>query len=165
MKFDWVAVEDIDAQVVLEFSARYARMEWALKSGGFLRSKKSGARAKADWDEYAETIRGKMRGVTAAAGAIALLTANPPHEQRVDSEGELGWQAVDRREYKCEEGYLLRLVRTVRNNLFHGGQYDEPVGRMEEPARNRALLQACMVILNACVELSPELKGKLTQQH
>jgi hypothetical protein len=165
VKFDWVAVEDIDAKLVLEFSARYTRMEWALKSGGFLRSKKSGSRAKADWDEYAETIRGKLRGVPAAGAAIDLLTANPPREQRVDSGGELGWKVVDRREYKSEEGYLLRLVRTVRNNLFHGGLYAEPVGRMEEPARNRALLEACMVILNACVELSPEFKSKLTQQH
>jgi hypothetical protein len=43
----------------------------------------------------------------------------------------------------------LRLVRDVRNNLFHGGKYlKTPVDGAAR--RNKDLLQACLTVLAEC---------------
>jgi hypothetical protein len=73
-------------------------------------------------------------------------------------DGQLGWKKVKRRAGDSEERYLLRLIKTVRNNLFHGGTFANPGGPVEDPARNRPLLNACITILKACLYVSPELK-------
>jgi len=49
---------------------------------------------------------------------------------------------------------VLQYVRRVRNNLFHGGKFN---GRWFEPERSAELLIHCLTILNACLEVSPEV--------
>lgn len=44
-----------------------------------------------------------------------------------------------------DEQYVIELLKTVRNNLFHGGKY--PDGPVEEIARNREILRASLVVL------------------
>jgi hypothetical protein len=47
--------------------------------------------------------------------------------------------------------WLLEEIRTVRNNLFHGGKF------ASEPSRDRELLEHSIVILNAVLELDPDV--------
>jgi hypothetical protein len=69
----------------------------------------------------------------------------------------LQWQKNTRRNGEGETEYLLRLVRDVRNNLFHGGKYpEEPVSG--QSLRNSKLLQACLTILEKYLSLNADVK-------
>lgn len=50
---------------------------------------------------------------------------------------------------------VLQLVRRIRNNLFHGGEFSDEVH--SGPDRNRLLLQHAIAILRRCLELSPRV--------
>jgi hypothetical protein len=59
---------------------------------------------------------------------------------------------------ESDERYLLRLVRDVRNNLFHGGKYPAPTGPVDgEVLRNSKLLKACLTILDRCQSLHADV--------
>ena len=51
---------------------------------------------------------------------------------------------------------MLRLLKTARNNLFHGGKY--PDGPIEEVARDRDVLCAALAILDGLYELHDGVK-------
>jgi hypothetical protein len=58
------------------------------------------------------------------------------------------------------EKWILRLVRTVRNNLFHGGKYPYPDEPINQPARDRKVLSASLTVMEECLRLSPLLEAK-----
>jgi hypothetical protein len=69
------------------------------------------------------------------------------------------WRANSKRSSEGEGGYLLRLVRDTRNNLFHGGKYPSPDGPVNDQIlRNSQLLQACFTILEKCRSLDGDVK-------
>ena len=57
------------------------------------------------------------------------------------------------------EGYVLRLVRVVRNNLFHGGKYPIPIEPLEDMARNEVLLNPSIVVLRNCLSISDPVRA------
>ena len=86
--------------------------------------------------------------------AISVLTTAAPRKQVVVDK-RLAWQDNKRGECEAFEAFVLRMVRTVRNNLFHGGKY--PDGPVEEVARNRDLLRAGCRVLEECMKLHKDL--------
>jgi hypothetical protein len=58
---------------------------------------------------------------------------------------------------ESEEAYVLRLLKTARNNLFHSGKY--PDGPIAEVARDRDILHTALTILDGCYELHDGVKG------
>ncbi len=48
-------------------------------------------------------------------------------------------------------GDVLQSVRTVRNNVFHGGKFSE--GSVAEPLRDETLIRECVAVLNGLLEL------------
>jgi len=78
-----------------------------------------------------------------------LKEASP--RRQVVRDRQLGWESITRRVNESDEEFVLRLVKTARNNLFHGGKY--PDGPAEEIARDRAILQAGLRVLEGCREL------------
>lgn len=147
---------DGDKQLVFQFFVDFSRFEYALKRTGFLKYRDR--RAEANWDTFANSVRAQLGDVRDPdfIEARRLLLSRPPQTQ-VAVGGKLGWQETGRGDGESEERYLLRLVRVVRNNLFHGGKYPYPFGPVAEPARDRELLQAGVVILQTCLTLSPEV--------
>jgi hypothetical protein len=147
----------VDRERVLDFFAYFSRFEYSLKRSGFLRP---GAKAEPDWDAFANSLRGRFAGVQDAdfRDAVAFLRREPPKTQVV-SGNDLGWTETIPGNGEQDESYVLRLVRTVRNNLFHGGKYPYPAGPMVEVARNRRLLEAAITVLGQCLELSTAVRG------
>src|SRR4030095_10590367 len=86
--------------------------------------------------------------------ACDYLTSDPPQKQIV-SERSLWWKATVRGNSESIEAYILRLVRTVRNNLFHGGKYPSPFGSVSDVGRNRQLLESAITVLETCLATSP----------
>lgn len=144
----------IDRALALRFLATFSRFEYSLKRSNFL---KSGVRAEPDWDGYANTLRGQFESVQDSSfrEATAFLLKEPPKTQIVSSQG-LDWQNTTRGDGQHDERYILRLVQTVRNNLFHGGKY--PLKPVEDVGRNKKLLEASIIVLDQCLKLSQDLR-------
>lgn len=147
-----------DANVVFQFFAFFSRFEYSLKRSGFL---KPGERAEANWDTYANTLRGRFAIIDNPTfrDATDFLRREPPKTQVITC-GELAWRETIQGAGEHHEQYILRLVRTVRNNLFHGGKYPVPLGQIIDVARNRLLLKAGVTILNECLVLSECVRSK-----
>jgi hypothetical protein len=147
----------VDPDVVLQFFAVFSRFEYSLKRSGFL---KHGDRAEANWGMYANSLRGHFGRVQDEQfqGAVTFLLREPPKTQIV-SGVDLGWRDTAIGDGEYHERYVLRLVGTVRNNLFHGGKYPIPVGPMDDVARNKRLLEASLTVLKQCLELSDTVRA------
>jgi hypothetical protein len=150
-----------NGELILRFFVTFSRFEYALKRAGFVRGDRNDALP--DWSTFA-----KEKGNALFDGpqdnefidARAFLFREPPKKQikRVTASGtSLGWQVNTHGSGESDAEYLLRLVRAVRNNLFHGGKYpDAPVNGQR--LRNSRLLQACLVILERCLALDARVK-------
>ncbi len=145
----------IDRDLVLEFFWKFSVFECALKRERFLRVGRNDA-AQPDWQRFGESIRGRFGEVRVDGfqEAVRALTEAAPRRQVVRN-GQLGWDNLQRGPGESEEEFVLRLVKTARNNLFHGGKY--PDGPVPEVARNRAILRAALRVLEGCYELHPGL--------
>jgi hypothetical protein len=149
---------DANRELVFRFFVNFSMFECALKRAGFLQHPRNKeGYAAPDWKKFADSLGGCFAGVHDGpfGQAVALLKASPP-QQQVVKQGQLGWASQPQLASESAEAYLLRLVKTVRNNLFHGGKY--PAVAVEEAARNRDLLEACLVVLEKCRQLSPQLE-------
>lgn len=143
-----------DQSLVFAFFGLFSRFEFALKRSGFLLGDDKSVSA--NWDAFANSLRGKLDGIQDASyrEASALLLSRPPRRQVVDGT-DIKWSDSQRGSGEHIENYLLRLIRTVRNNLFHGGKY--PYEPVTDVGRDDALLKASMVVLTHCLRLSPSV--------
>jgi hypothetical protein len=147
----------LDRDLVLRFFAVFSRFEYSLKRSGFL---KRGEKAEPNWDTYANSLRGCFGGVQDQAfrDAVSFLMKEPPRTQVVRA-SDLDWKDTVQGKGEFHERFVLRLVSTVRNNLFHGGKYPAPLGPMDDVARNRRLLEAGITVLTQCLELNVSVRS------
>ena len=146
----------LDRELVLDFFWKFSVFECALKRGGFLRTGRNKV-AEPDWDRFGREIQGRFEQVSVAGfkEAVAELTRLCPQRQVV-RDGRLGWDPIARQEDESDEEFTLRLMKTSRNNLFHGGKY--PDGPIDEIAHNRKILRAAITTLDGCYELHADVK-------
>jgi hypothetical protein len=140
----------IDKEAVLDFFAVFSRFECALKCAGY--TKKEGTEVEPNWYLLAADLRdhfdpGRTDELTQA---VDYFLKNPPQKQSLDG-GVLGWVESSRPQNEPPLLKLVCFVRTVRNNLFHGGKH---LGtRLAEPARDTTLLRHGLTILGECLIL------------
>jgi len=154
---DIVEALGIDRVLVLRFFGVFSRFEYSLKRSGLVRGHDQ---VEPDWDTYANGLRGKFQSVDDPGfnDAIKVLVDAPPRKQ-ILSGSNLDWKATVVGADEQLESYVLRLIRIVRNNLFHGGKYPIPVGPLEDVGRNSLLLEASLTVLKQCLRLSPDLRA------
>jgi hypothetical protein len=111
-----------DTDRVLHFVLVFSRLEYAMKRAGFLMKGKRSAEA--DWDSFAQSIRLALKQGASQdfERACSYMRMHPPARQ-INVNGALEWEPISRGKGQADEAYLLRAVRVVRNNLFHGGKY------------------------------------------
>ena len=143
----------LDRSLLFDFFWKFSVFECALKRGGFLKSGNSDA-AEPDWNKFGEAIRGRFSEISTDdfAEAVLALKELSPHKQVVIS-GQLNWRKICPKTDKCEEEFVLQLLRVVRNNLFHGGKY--PDGPVKEVAHDKKILRAALSVLEGCIKLYP----------
>jgi len=153
-----------DRELLLEFFLTFSRFEYALKvSNYFIRPRTGGndpsrpPEAKPDWESFAVSLRGTFRTDTNAelGRASEYILDSPPWKQ-VITHDSIAWETPVRPDYESDIEFLLRMVRCVRNNLFHGGKYDIEVH--EDTKRTELLLKSSLTILNQCLVLAPRVK-------
>src|SRR6266481_187609 len=143
----------VPKDLTLEFMATFARFEFALKKSGYARGDAS--QGSADWDTFASDVAKLDAAVlTPVLGGCQYLRRHPPKKQVLDN-GVIRW--VDRQGTSGSAiGDVLLSVRTVRNNIFHGGKF--PDGVITDPLRDEQLIRDCLGALNTLL-LLPLPKG------
>jgi hypothetical protein len=114
-----------DRVLVLQFFLEFARLEYVLKRSGFLRGNES--KAELDWDRFADSLKDKFEHSDKLdfIDALHYLNEHPPQKQVVRKH-ELGWAPNVRDDGESREKWILRLVRTVRNNRVSRRQVSIP---------------------------------------
>ena len=156
---------DLEKDQLLEFFSTFSCFEFALKNSGWYRPPRNnedpntGYRAEPDWDRFARSLNGTFRFDTSThlAEACDYLLMNPPWREVV-ANGSLMWDAAAESNTLSDVEKLLRYVRRVRNNLFHGGTFSTlPV---LDRRRKAELLQFSLVVLKECLRLSPSVRAE-----
>jgi hypothetical protein len=152
-----------DRDLEFRFFKVFSRFEYALKRSGFVEEGKY-CEASPAWNKYEDELKGRFATVQDEhfRNACAYFKKEPPKTQIVRQKS-LDWQNTLLREGEFEEAYILRLVRAVRNNLFHGGKYPDPVGPIKDVARNDKLLEHAITILEQCLALSCKVNTFYTE--
>jgi len=146
-----------DRKLAWYFFVCFSRMEYALKrSARYL--KEGTPDAQPDWDRFASDYSPTFSpdASTELHGAVDYLLKNPPRKQ-LRLNGKMAWskpQAHDGKEPLLV--WLLRMLRCVRNNFFHGGKF--PLIPISDPSRDRELLVNSIIVLTAALSLDPDVK-------
>ena len=130
------------ARLAFDFFDRYSRFELVLKEHRFLQGDQPGRAAMPDSREFARA-RGAEYRVTAKA---AELLRAAPKRQVVAANGGLEWRHVDLRDSPNDFGKVIRLLQTIRNNLFHGGKMRAE--GWDDPPRTKSLLELGSAVLD-----------------
>lgn len=146
----------IPKELACEFSAVFARMEYALKTARFVVG--NGRSVSASWDRFANEADDKFRTEVNEdlKNAVDYLWNNPPRKQILAEDGRVRFIdfEIDAAQRKLHQ--VLLMVRTVRNNLFHGGKYLP--GGETEPGRNETLVKSSLIVLRVCAQLVPDVR-------
>ncbi len=139
---------NVPRELTLEFLGTFARFEYALKRAGYVRG--DDKQVSADWDRFAREIAALDPTTLAPVlGCCQYLQEHPPKKQ-VLIDRRLQWVL---RQGSCGSavGEILLNVRTVRNNVFHGGKF--PDGPVDEPLRDEQLVTECLAVLKSLLGL------------
>lgn len=104
-----------------EFFYGFSRFECALKECGYLKSFELGAKAEPNWDMFEDKYSDSYIQNQKVEKFIKLH----PKRQIVAHAKELDWKPVGLNHCKSELCTLITMLKTVRNNLFHGGKHSD----------------------------------------
>lgn len=131
--------------LIYDFLFWFSRFESALKEANWLVSHDVGAPARPGWEDF---IAAYEAAYQPSEAATALIAANPM--KQIVGGGGLEFAPVT---FKAGDSELRRvaiLLRTVRNNLFHGGK--KGGAGWDDPNRIRQLLPLCIKVLEELAE-------------
>lgn len=156
-------------ELLFEYFLTFSRFEYALKASGFFKPSRPRRnhptlphQAEPDWARFALLVRDKFQPERTyeLKSACEYLLRSPPMKQVVIN-GAVAWETPLRPIQESEPQFLLRMVKCVRNNLFHGGKYSIEVH--ENTQRTEMLLRSSIVILEECLALAPEVKREFDE--
>ena len=122
-----------------------------MKRGGFCKAARRYNTAEPDWSAFEDGIRDSALGSESFKAAAKVLIGLAPKCQIV-VDGKLGWETVEQGQAD-DVKHALFLLRTVRNNLFHGGKYEHG-GPVQDVARDTEILTAALALLGECYKLN-----------
>lgn len=148
---------NVPVAIAVEFLAVFSRMEYALKSTEFADG--GPARVEPAWDRFANHIHERFVRLEDAElnRSVKFLLEKPPRKQ-VLLDGRLRFVEQEIEHGQRSTQQLLKMVRTVRNNLLHGGKY-APDGEVEQ-GRNEQLIMASLEVLKQCRVLHEEVSAR-----
>jgi hypothetical protein len=132
----------VPRELTIEFLGTFSRFEYALKRSGYLRGDKT--RIDADWDQLGGDLSSADQKMLSPVLACCEYLREKPPKKQVLVDGQLAWKSRGASGGSEIEEVLLS-VRTVRNNVFHGGKY--PEGPVAEPLRDEQLIRDCLAVM------------------
>ena len=134
--------------LAFDFFYCFSRFEFALKENKYLENHEVGATAQPGWQVF---IKRWHQAYQMSAEAQAILDASP-EQQIVEMNGKLAWRAVKLANCKSDLAVAVRLLQTIRNNLFHGGKHGG--AGWDDPARTELLLKSGIQVLGQFASLA-----------
>lgn len=142
--------------LAVTFFYDFARFECALKAAGYysLSQAYGDEISAANWEKFANEVSEEFDQLLATDGAlfesVEYLINEPPRMQIVDSGKKLGWK--DRPETSGSKARKCSIyIRRVRNNLFHGGKFDDA---WIPPDRNEKTITHALKVMDAFLSLN-----------
>lgn len=129
-------------KIAFDFFYWFSRFEFALKENRYLRNSAVGANAEPGWDRFVNEWSGQY----SVSDEAKELIAASPKRQVVAANGDLEWEHVGLNECHNDLAKVIRLLKTVRNNLFHGGKHG--ADGWDDAARTEKLLKLGMAVLD-----------------
>jgi len=128
--------------LLLRFFVVFSRFEYALKKTNYWLFP---GKVQPDWDRFGREFSFPVElADNSVLKAIEYFKEQPPKKQVYRNNGldfdDIVFSAKD-----TDKEKLVKYVKTVRNNLFHGGKY--PLIYQEDPSRNPKLIEACVTLL------------------
>ena len=158
-QFLHIVDESIDPQgkeLIFKFFISFSRFECALKNT-LIFTLVNNNNVRPNWDRFINSISDDFQPnrTPALFDAVDYLITNPPKRQQIANR-QLSWQNLT---LPPQTSMCMRLgiyIRTVRNNLFHGGKF---VGSYEpDISRNYTLINNCLIILDEWLSLNEDVK-------
>ena len=131
-----------------EYFYWFSRFEFALKENLYLKSARNGANAEPNWNMFADSFSQKY---VASPQAMKLIELRPKR-QIVSENKELLWKTVDLSRCNNDLCKVVIAVKTVRNNLFHGGKHGD--AEADSKSRNIELLKLGKIVLDQLAKLA-----------
>ncbi len=154
-------MEKIDDKTAFELLKTFSLFEYGLKKIGYRKSGNDDV-AEVDWNKWYQTKKGAILISTdqEVLGEVAYVMGSPAKKQIINENGNLDWKVVDVLEAdKFKVVKLVQVVKTIRNNLFHGGKYSNDY--VSDPARNKKLMTASIRILREVMKLDKNLEDEI----
>ncbi len=158
-----VPEKKVDRQLLLDFFLTFAKFEYALKNCGFYQRRNLNQYdARPDWDRFPGSLRDSFQigRDDKLRQACQYILDEPPNKQVIVN-NSVDWQTPERGNNESDINFILRMVRCIRNNLFHGAKHSTNVNKNKE--RTEKLLKYSSVILKECLNLTPNLKGSFEE--
>lgn len=143
--------EDINnelKEIAFDFFYWFSRFEFALKESKFLKRDGLGDNAEPGWEKFIEQHK---RAFQHTDESKKLLELNPKR-QKVGENLDLEWKNVGLDDCGSDLCKVVRLLKTIRNNLFHGGKHRAE--GWDDPERTKELLEVAKTILDQLAELA-----------
>jgi hypothetical protein len=152
------ALSDSLSRSAFEFFFWFSRFEAALKEASFLKSEKEGAAAEPDWELFVAKYADDYE-ITASGKKLVELA---PERQKVGPGRKLVWRPVGLADCKNDLCKVVRLLKTLRNNVFHGGKSGG--AGWDQPERTAELLEAGKSELH-CLAVLAGIQADLWQRY
>jgi hypothetical protein len=116
--------------------------------------------AEPNWDKFADDIANPLTSIDEAQFLASrnYLVNNPP-ARLLFKNNALRWDKNPKRPGESDARYWLRLCRDVRNNLFHGGKFEQRDENQMQ--RDRELIRHADRLLRAAFNLREGTKADL----
>lgn len=134
----------IHKDLLVKFFVVFSRFEYALKRTGYCFPDRNSI-ATPDWKKFSQECCALSQDDLSRLNEAGKYLLEFPPKQQVYANNVLSFAAVAWEKEPHPAAKLIRYVKIVRNNLFHGGKYPgEPV---EDVSRNKDLLASCLGVL------------------
>lgn len=141
-----------------EFFFWFSRFEAALKESGFLKNEAEGSTAEPSWERFTADHAHNYRSTESGKKLLELA----PERQVVGSGKALIWRPVRIDDCQNELCRVVRMLKTLRNNVFHGGKSGG--SGWDRPDRTTELLDAGTAEIHHLAELAG-LKADMWQRY
>lgn len=135
-----------------EFFRVFARTEYALKASGF---NQGNGPAEPNWTKFALAVEAFVGNPPneKVLQAVKFILNEPPKKQFI-TDGFIEWREV-KPSTNSQADALFQYIRRIRNNLFHGGKFND---HWFAPERSERLMRAGLVVLLAAVEQDSKVR-------
>ncbi|EOZ9370911.1 TPA: hypothetical protein QHL71_004457 [Enterobacter hormaechei subsp. steigerwaltii] len=140
-------INDVVLKKAFEFFYWFSRFEFCLKENNYLKSEVKGERAQPGWEKFVD----KFSPSYSQSKEAKILVNLKPSQQKIGDNGSLIWKEINVQDDN-ELQQVVRTLKTIRNNLFHGGKHN--VEGWDDIERTEKLLVLGVHVLNEIVNMA-----------